>query len=193
MFMCGDCHEILAKQRFSTKYCESHLHSKTLFHSHWIRFQFVINNLAAYFLALVQERKCKVTGQLLSLLLTAFITCFYKIKPCTAQLVEVIANYCWEFFHYTYMECLILHALTGAPDESLQFASLQALSWKTLFLVPLVACRGSVTSCTHPIFVAKNQAARVEFSLTVIHSLWCMLLSVKSDRPEVSTWDNSYL
>jgi hypothetical protein len=95
---------------------------------------------------------------------------------------------------------LVLHALKALPFEPLRFASLRSLTWKTLFLVSLAACRrisemhaflhdmvdyntdGSVTLWTDPVFVAKNQMPGEDFPPTIIHSLSRTLSADNSDR-----------
>ena len=165
-----------------------------------------VNDLAEYFLSLVQERKLKVQtvkGHRSSIFTTLrqcgrrdfsnnlVLHDLLKSLQSTVQRPSILPK--WNVF-------LVLHALKGLPYEPLRFASLRALTWKTLFLVSLAACRrvseihaflhdlvdyntdGSVTLWTDPVFVAKTQGPGEEFPPTTILSLSRTLSADNSDR-----------
>jgi len=106
-----------------------------------------VNDLAEYFLYLVQERKLKVqtVKSHRSSIFTTLRQCgrrdfssnlvlhdLLKSLQSTVERPTILPK--WDVF-------LVLHALKGPPYEPLRFASLRSLTWKTLFLVSLAACR----------------------------------------------------
>ncbi|XP_041376890.1 uncharacterized protein LOC121389361 [Gigantopelta aegis] len=153
-----------------------------------------VNDLAEYFLALVQERKLKVqtVKSHRSSIFTTLRQCGRTDFSTNLALHDLLKSLQSTVERPSILPkrdvFLVLHALKGLPYEPLRFATLRLLTWKTLFLVSLAVCRriseihaflhdlvdynsdGSVTLRTDPIFVA------------IIQSLSRTLPSGNSDR-----------
>ncbi len=166
----------------------------------------VVNDLAQYFLSLVRVKKLSL-GTVKSHRTAIFTTlrqCGRKDFSGNLILHDLLMSLektsvrplplpKWDVF-------LVLDMLKRPPFEPLHIVGLKWLTYKTIFLVALAACRRiseihaflydlvemhhdkSVVLRTDPLFIAKNQAPGEEFPPTRIHSLSDTLSRRDTDR-----------